>query len=112
MDASISSQKTEKMASSNHYSPAIDAFLVSALYHEARRKRVPMTQLVDELLEGALEGSEGWKLAQTDETSLAKRRGGHHLQRALTRPPTERLPPVLEHRREPNQNHRKDYRYG
>ena len=66
------------MASSNHYSPAIDAFLVSALYHEARRRGVPMTKLVDELLRVALEGTEGWKLAQTDPTSLAKRREGYH----------------------------------
>jgi hypothetical protein len=62
------------------YSPAINPFLVSALYHEARRKGVPMTKLADELLKGALEGSEGWKLAQTDETSLAKRRQGYHPQ--------------------------------
>ena len=62
------------MARQSHYSPAIDAFLVSALYHEARRKRVPMTALVDELLEAALEGAEGWRRAQTDPTSLARRR--------------------------------------
>jgi len=66
------------MARRDHYSPEIDAFLVSALYHEARRKGVPMTKLVDELLKGALEGSEGWKLAQIDPTSLAKRRQGYH----------------------------------
>lgn len=71
------------MARPRSYSPAIDPFLVSALYHEARRRRVPMTSLVDELIKGALEGSEGWKLAQTDETSLAKRRQGYH-------PPTRR----------------------
>jgi hypothetical protein len=68
------------MARPSCYSPAIEPFLVSALYHEARRKHVPMTKLVDELLEGALEGSEGWKRAQTDETSLAKRRQGYHPQ--------------------------------
>ena len=44
------------MASSTHYSPAIDAFLVSVLYHETRRRGVPMTKLVDELLTGALGG--------------------------------------------------------
>ena len=64
------------MARTTLYSPAIDRFLVSALHHEARRRRVPMTTLVDELLRGALEGSEGWKTAQTDPISLAKRRGG------------------------------------
>jgi hypothetical protein len=65
------------MASSTHYSPAIDAVLVSALYHEARRRGVPMTKLADELLKGSLERTEGWKQAQTDPTSLAKRQGYH-----------------------------------
>ncbi len=65
------------MAQPSHYSPAIDAFLVSALYHEARRRGVPMTKLADELLKGALEGTEGWKLAQMAPTSLAKRQGYH-----------------------------------
>lgn len=75
---SIASTKTDiKMARPTHYSPAIDAFLVSALYHESRRRGVPMTKLADELLKGALEGTEGWKLAQTDPTSLAKRRQGY-----------------------------------
>ena len=64
------------MARPRSYSPAIDPFLVSALFHEARRRRVPMTQLTNELLKGALEGSEGWQTAQTDPTSLAKRKRG------------------------------------
>ena len=68
------------MARPSSYSPAIDPFLVSALYHEARRRGVPMTKLADELLKGSLEGTEGWKLAQTDPTSLAKRRQGYHPQ--------------------------------
>jgi hypothetical protein len=45
------------MARPSSYSPAIDPFLVSALYHEARRKGVPMTKLADELLRGAQDGS-------------------------------------------------------
>ena len=61
------------MSRPHHYSPAIDRFLVSALYHEARLRRVPMTRLADELLRGALEGTDGWRLAETDPTSLAKR---------------------------------------
>ena len=65
------------MARPRYYSPAIDRFLVSALYHEARRRRVPMTRLADELLRGALKGTEGWEEAKTDAVSLAKRRGGH-----------------------------------
>ncbi len=62
------------MARPRYYSPAIDRFLVSALFHEARFRRVPMTRLADELLRGALEGTEGWKRAQTDPESLAGQR--------------------------------------
>lgn len=54
------------MARPSHYSPAIDRFLVAALYHEARLRRVPMTRLVDGLLRRALEGSRGWDAAIAD----------------------------------------------
>lgn len=56
--------RTEKMARNRHYSPEIDRFLVSCLYHEARERRMPMTRLVDELLRNALTGSPGWKQAE------------------------------------------------
>jgi hypothetical protein len=36
------------------YSPRIDRDLVSRLYHEAQRRGIPMTQLVDQLLRTAL----------------------------------------------------------
>jgi len=52
------------MAKSRHYSPRISRFLVSVLYHEARRRGVPMTQLTDELLRNQLLGSESWQIAQ------------------------------------------------
>ena len=52
------------MALLRHYSPAIDRFLVSCLYHEARERRMPMTRLVDELLRKELSGSTGWKKAE------------------------------------------------
>lgn len=51
------------MASDRHYSPRIDRFLVSCLYHEARERRMPMTRLVDDLLRKALAGSSGWQKA-------------------------------------------------
>ena len=51
------------MATNRHYSPRIDRFLVSCLYHEARERRVPMTRLVDDLLRKALAGSAGWEKA-------------------------------------------------
>jgi hypothetical protein len=46
-----------------HYSPAINRFIVSALYHESKAKGVPMTKLTNELLQKALAGSDGWKKA-------------------------------------------------
>ncbi|MDB6124288.1 MAG: hypothetical protein JWQ71_3281 [Pedosphaera sp.] len=33
-----------------YYSPAIERFLVSALYHEARKRKIPMTRLTNEIL--------------------------------------------------------------
>ncbi|MDF1738653.1 MAG: hypothetical protein P1U86_05800 [Verrucomicrobiales bacterium] len=52
------------MPQNRHYSPAIDRFLVCALYHEARARRIPMTRLVNELLRKALSGSSGWLQAE------------------------------------------------
>lgn len=51
------------MARPRHYSPVISRFLVSVLYHQARHQKVPMTQLVDDLLTQALRGSSGWATA-------------------------------------------------
>lgn len=52
------------MTRSRHYSPQISRFLVSALYHEAKRRKVPMTVLVNELITNQLTGSPGWITAQ------------------------------------------------
>ncbi len=52
------------MARATHYSPQISRFLVSVLFHEAKRRRMPMTKLTDELLRQQLEGSTGWQTAQ------------------------------------------------
>ena len=51
------------MARPNHYSPAIERFLVSVLYHEARHRRIPMTQLANGILKAGLANSTGWQLA-------------------------------------------------
>ena len=53
----------EKMAKSSHYSPRIERFLVTCLYHEARDRRMPMTRLVDSLLRESLAGTTGWQKA-------------------------------------------------
>jgi len=46
-----------------HYSPAIERFLVSVLYHEARHRNIPMTRLVNQILKAGLANSPGWHLA-------------------------------------------------
>lgn len=52
------------MAKHTCYQPSISRFLISALYHEGRHRRVPMTRLVDELLTTALRDTPGWLLAE------------------------------------------------
>ena len=58
------------MPQNRHYSPRISRFLVSVLYHEAKRRQIPMTKLTDELLRQQLVGSESWELVQ--ETKIAE----------------------------------------
>lgn len=48
------------------YQPAISRPVVAALYHEAQRHRIPMTRLVDRLLEESLRGTPGWTRASHD----------------------------------------------
>ena len=52
------------MPNQRHYSPKISRFLVSVLYHEARRRNIPMTKLTDELLRQQLAESPSWQMAQ------------------------------------------------
>ena len=51
------------MSRPSHYSPMIERFLVSVLYHEARRRQVPMTRLTNEIIKQALTDSPGWQVA-------------------------------------------------
>jgi hypothetical protein len=55
----------EEMARPNHYSPTVSRFVVSVLYHEAKARKIPMTKLTDQLLRQSLEGTEGWKTAES-----------------------------------------------
>jgi hypothetical protein len=48
-----------------YYSPPIKRFLVAVLYHEARKRKQPMTVLTNSLLESALRGSDSWHQAQS-----------------------------------------------
>jgi len=47
-----------------HYTPPLSRFNVCALYHEAKQRGIPMTQLANELVEAGLKESAGWKQAQ------------------------------------------------
>ena len=55
------------MARSTHYTPPLSRFLVCALYHEAKQRRIPMTRLSNNLIELALKETPGWKEAQAQE---------------------------------------------
>ena len=52
------------MSRSTHYTPPLSRFIVCALYHEARQRRIPMTQLANNLVEAGLKESVGWQKAQ------------------------------------------------
>ncbi|MBA4150548.1 MAG: hypothetical protein H0X66_20745 [Verrucomicrobia bacterium] len=47
-----------------HYSPEIDRFLVSVLWHEGQKQKEPMTAVTNRLLEQALKDSDSWRQAQ------------------------------------------------
>ncbi len=51
------------MPNAKHYTPPLKRFLVTALYHQAKLEHVPMTQLVNRIVQQSLEGGAGWKRA-------------------------------------------------
>jgi hypothetical protein len=51
------------MAKATCYQPVISRALIAALFHEAKRRRQPMTRLVDGLLRDCLHGTPGWETA-------------------------------------------------
>jgi len=67
------------MARPSHYVPVISRSVVAVLYHEAKRRRIPMTRLVDALLLEALRGTPGWEVASHDYPELT---GGKSRDRA------------------------------
>lgn len=54
------------MARPTYYVPVISRPVVAALFYEAKRHRIPMTKLVDRLLEESLRGTPGWTQASLD----------------------------------------------
>jgi hypothetical protein len=65
------------MSRSRHYVPVISRPVVCALYHEAKRRRIPMTRLLEELLTTALQGSVAWQLAHPTSTPTNAPSRGH-----------------------------------
>ena len=57
------------MARSTHYTPPLSRFIVCALYHEAKARRIPMTQLANDLME-RLKDPPGWKEAQAQQEAI------------------------------------------
>lgn len=57
------------MLKQRHYSPRINRFLVTVLFHEAKARNIPMTKLTDQLLAKSLEGSESWEKSLIQENS-------------------------------------------
>jgi hypothetical protein len=55
-----------------YYSPAIERFLVSVLYHEGRHRKMPMTQLANQILKTGLADSAGWQLAMQSSANSAQ----------------------------------------
>ena len=62
------------MARSTHYTPPLSRFIVSALYHEAKARKIPMTRLANNLIELALKETPGWKEAQAQEAMQMEER--------------------------------------
>lgn len=54
------------MARAKHYVPEVSKRLVKVLYFEGKRRRMPMTRLVDEILTDALKATPGWKIAESE----------------------------------------------
>ena len=47
-----------------HYTPPLSRFNVCALHHEAKARKIAMTQLANLLVEAGLKKSQGWMKAE------------------------------------------------
>jgi hypothetical protein len=48
-------RKGDRMTQSRHYSPRLERPLITALYHAAKARRIPMTRLASSLVREGLE---------------------------------------------------------
>jgi len=54
------------MARANYYVPEVSRHLVKVLYFEGKRRKMPMTRLLDLILTNALIATPGWKIAESE----------------------------------------------
>ncbi len=54
------------MARANWYQPKASRHLVKVLYFEGKRRKMPMTRLMDEILTDALKATPGWEIAESE----------------------------------------------
>ena len=64
------------MSKATHYTPPLTRLNVCALYHEAKARKIPMTQLANDLVEAALRESVGWQKAQAQQIAMPVGGGG------------------------------------
>ena len=65
------------MSKATHYTPPLSRFNVCALYHEAKTRGIPMTQLANNLVEAALKDSPGWQKTQAQQNGMQLGEEGH-----------------------------------
>jgi hypothetical protein len=63
-----------------HYTPPLSRFIVCALYHEAKARGIPMTQLANNLVEAGLKDSTGWQKAQAQHEGMRLEEEGQEYQ--------------------------------
>jgi len=54
------------MARASYYVPTVARHLVKVLYFEGKRRKMPMTRLIDEILTDALKATPGWEIAKSN----------------------------------------------
>ena len=53
-----------------HYTPPLSRFVVCALFHQAKVRSIPMTQLANEIMQAGLKDSPGWKQARAQQETM------------------------------------------
>ena len=53
-----------------HYTPPFNRFIVCALFHQAKVRSIPMTQLANEIMQAGLKDTPGWQEAQAQQEAI------------------------------------------